>query len=137
MNLNKDFCKSITDLLDIFEENVSDSDILASKLKAQISTALIRERLKLRMNQKDFAHHIGVSQTEVSRWESGENNFTLKKIAEIACKLNMDVNFSMTNISISKQTLFPQNKIIRYSPEQHFQSKSFLTKEDKLYATIR
>lgn len=90
---------SIENLFNLFEDTISPADVLTSKMMAQISNAITRERIKMRLTQKDFANHIGVTQALVSRWEHGDYNFSIKKIAEIASKLNLDVNISMINIS--------------------------------------
>ncbi|MDO4602368.1 MAG: helix-turn-helix transcriptional regulator [Eubacteriales bacterium] len=90
----------IDSLLNLFEEYLEPSDVLLSKLMAQISTAITRERLKKHMNQSDFAKYINASQSLVSRWEQGDYNFSLKKIAEIASSLNLDVNISMYNAAL-------------------------------------
>lgn len=91
----------INDLLALFEDTLSPSDVLAAKLMAQVSTSITKERIKLHMNQQEFSKHIHASQSLISRWEHGECNFSLKKIAEIASRLNLDVNISFCNAKIS------------------------------------
>ena len=44
----------------------------------EISMAIVHERKKLGMNQTEFAKFLGVTQGMVSKWESGEYNFTLE-----------------------------------------------------------
>ena len=48
------------------------------------------------MTQAAFAEFMGVTQVMVSKWESGEYNFTVKTLSEISAKINMppDVLFS-------------------------------------------
>ena len=41
------------------------------------------------MNQKEFAHMIGHTQAEVSRWLSGTHNFTLATLAKISVALDV------------------------------------------------
>lgn len=94
---------SIDDLFSLFEESLSASDILSAKVNSQISTCITKERLKLHMNQAEFAKHIKASQSLVSRWESGDYNFSVKKIAEIASSLNLDINFSLYDISFQRE----------------------------------
>ena len=36
------------------------------------------------MTQKEFAHKMGKTEAEVSRWVGGTNNFTLRTIAKIS-----------------------------------------------------
>lgn len=118
---NSNIC-GIEDLLQLFEDTLSPSDVLISKLMAQISAAITKERLKLHMTQSEFAEYIGSSQSLVSRWEHGDYNFTIKKIAEIAVKLNLDVNIEMRNISLYQNAEkfmsklnFPKTTTIHYS----------------------
>lgn len=92
----------IEDLLALFEDTLTPADVLSSKLMSQISSAITRERLKLHMTQTEFAEHIHVKQSQVSRWEHGNYNFSLEKIAEIAAKLNLDVNISVIDMSVYK-----------------------------------
>ncbi len=93
---------NINDLLSLFENTLSPAEVLSSKLIAQVSTAITKERVKLRMTQSEFAKHINVTQSQISRWEHGNYNFSLEKISSIATKLNMDVNISFTDMSIYK-----------------------------------
>ena len=87
----------IAKLLELFEDTLSPSEVISSKLMAQISSAISKERLRLHMNQSDFAKYIGVTQSEISRWEHGNYNFSIKKISEIAAMLNLDVNIEINN----------------------------------------
>ena len=41
------------------------------------------------MSQKQFAQFMGVSQAMVSKWESGDCNFTIETIAKICDKLDL------------------------------------------------
>ncbi len=72
-------------------EKMAANDALAI-LSAEIQFA----RLDLGMNQKEFAHYMGVSQGMVSRWESGEYNFTVEVLARIAYKLHRSVESLFT-----------------------------------------
>lgn len=92
MNQNKK-C-TIDDLLSLFEDSIKTSDVLASKLMAQISAAITKERIKLNMTQTEFAGYLEVAQSQISRWEHGDYNFSIEKIADIAAKLELDVNFT-------------------------------------------
>ena len=56
--MSKKHSCGLDELFDLFEDSLSPADVLASKLMAQISTAITKERIKLRMNQHDFAEHI-------------------------------------------------------------------------------
>jgi transcriptional regulator with XRE-family HTH domain len=110
--MNKTAKCDIHDLLELFEDALSPADVLSSKLMAQVSTAITKERLKLRMTQAEFAQHIEVTQSQVSRWERGNYNFSLEKIADIASKLNLDVNISTVDMSLYKSLEAYNNEYI-------------------------
>lgn len=146
----------INDLLVLFEKSLKPEDILTAKLMAQVSTSITKERLKLRMNQKDFAQHIHASQSLVSRWEHGDYNFSIRKIAEIASSLNLDVsvNFHVpysyeSQDSIEYQEPSTFSKVVRYkskgfsnSRENHYISESHSVniipkiKEEYIHAAV-
>lgn len=100
--MSNDVRCNVNDLFDLFEEVLSASDVLSAKLMSQISAAITKERIRSHMNQKEFADLLDVSQSEISRWEHGDYNFSLKKIAQIAEKLDMDVDISFTRLSDKK-----------------------------------
>lgn len=79
----------MNDLLKLLTENISDSDLLAAYKLSEISMAITRERISRNMNQQEFAEFMGVSQGMVSKWENGDYNFTIEKLAEIASKLDI------------------------------------------------
>lgn len=147
--MSKEAKCNIDDLLDLFSEVLSASDILSSKLMAQVSTAITKERLKMRMNQKEFAGYLGVTQSEISRWEHGDYNFSLKKVAELATRLEMDVDINLTKMSIKKT--MGSESIYMYTSTQTFICPSITTpqikyceaqsysskKEDFYHASIR
>nr|WP_296085613.1 helix-turn-helix transcriptional regulator [uncultured Blautia sp.] len=95
-------CK-VDELLTLFADSITSADILAAKIMAQISTAITKERLKLRMNQARFAQHINVSQSLVEQWECGDYNFSVKELADICAILNLDMQVSFLQLHDSVQ----------------------------------
>lgn len=96
--MNNEYCKRIDELFELFEDIISPEDALAAKLMSQVSSGITRERLQLQMNQSEFSEYINVSQSQISRWEHGDYNFSLRKIAEIAAALDLDANFTFSHI---------------------------------------
>lgn len=72
-----------------------DIDIMDSALRAQISAAIVRERIARKMNQQQFARFMGKSQSTISKWESGDIIFSTRLLAEIALKLDLDVDIQL------------------------------------------
>ena len=93
----------------MFSDVLNPEDVLTSKLIAQISSAITQERINLNMNQTEFADYIDASQSLVSRWEHGNYNFSLKKLAEIAVKLNLDVNINISK-NVTESSHLQENK---------------------------
>lgn len=85
----------IADLLKAFEGYVTSADLLASRLLANISVAITKKRLDLKMNQTEFAKLLGVSQGMVSKWESENYNYTVEGLANICDKLEMDLEITI------------------------------------------
>ena len=81
--------KFMDDLLELFENTLKPSDVIEARAISQVTSAIIKERKILVLDQKQFADKLGVSQSLVSRWENGNSNFTIKSLAEIAAKLDM------------------------------------------------
>ena len=154
--MSKKHTRTIEDLFDLFSESLSPADVISAKLMSQISTAITKERMKLSMNQADFAKHIDATQSLVSRWEHGDYNFSIRKIAEIAASLNLDVNFLFCNFTEHKTSDFYSGtsygaKVIRYTRSGKTDSTKMYTgvqdtnttllkptiKEEEKYVTIR
>ena len=62
---------------------------LTAKYIAQISTAIQRQRKIKGYTQKELANKLGVSQVMVSRWENGEENFTIATLVKISTALGI------------------------------------------------
>ena len=108
--------KIIEDLLSLFSETLTPADVLSAKLMAQFSNAITSERLNLNMSQKDFAKHINATQSLISRWECGDYNFSINKIAEIAAKLDLNVDFKINKCHSSTDTSRNDNMVTTEVP---------------------
>ena len=87
--------KTINDLFELFEDCLTDEEMIASDLLAKISNRIIKERLDKQMSQVEFAKYLGVTQAMVSKWESEQYNFTIEALVKIFYKLDLklDVDF--------------------------------------------
>ena len=63
----------------------------ASELIAAIAVSVQQERRAQGLSQKDFAEKLGVSQSMVSQWESGEENFTVTTLVRISSALGLSI----------------------------------------------
>lgn len=89
------YCCDLKDLLEIFSESISTADIVSSKALSEISSAIVKCRVDSGKTQKQFAEFMGVSQGMVSKWESKDYNFSVKTLAEIATKLDLNLSIEM------------------------------------------
>ena len=115
--MSNDSCSSqlgLNDLLQLFEDNVTVSDIIASSVLGSISASIVEKRLQYNMTQKEFAEYMCVSQGMVSKWEGGDYNFTIKTLAEVAEKLDMDLVVQLVPDKKSIKVRHMQNKNVSY-----------------------
>lgn len=82
MRSNDKFVQSLVD-------SIGRKDMIEIALKAAVTSEILKCRYEKHMSQKEFAEFMGVSQAIVSKWESGETNFTIEKIAQICDKLGL------------------------------------------------
>ena len=66
-----------------------------------ISIALVEYRIKHNLNQKQLSEKLGVAQSMVSKYESGDYNISIKSLNELCGKLGFSLN---VNISIPEET---------------------------------
>lgn len=92
-------------LLSALTETMSTENLQLSVIQSDLATALIRKRSALGMTQTQFAEFLGVKQSQVSKWEKGEINFTLSKLVHIAgsLDLNLTVKLGSANPIVSNE----------------------------------
>ena len=85
----------VSALLEAMAETLSAADIVAASVKAKISSQISKWRISHQMTQAEFADFMGVTQSQVSKWENGDCNFSVEKLSDIACHLDLrlDVSF--------------------------------------------
>ncbi|HIZ83966.1 MAG TPA: helix-turn-helix transcriptional regulator [Firmicutes bacterium] len=98
---------SINKLLEEFSEFVADADIKSARILSNISVAIFKKRMEMNMSQKAFAEYMDVSQSMISKWESGTYNFTIDTLIRICSKL--DLNF---DVRIGKSEITPFRNFI-------------------------
>ncbi len=83
--------KKMNDLLSALSRDVNDEDAVLSVIQSLIASEITIRRIDEHMTQKEFAALLGVSQSTLSKWESGDTNFTLSTLVSIAHKLNLEM----------------------------------------------
>ncbi len=84
----------ISSLLETLTSNLTEADIITANILSNISFNITTHRKKLKMNQKQFAGLMGVTQGMVSKWENGDYNFTIETLINIFDKLDININIS-------------------------------------------
>ena len=87
----------IGELLGALYQEFPPYQILSDLLQAQIATAISTARIERNMNQKQFAEFMEVTQSQVSKWENGDFNFTIEKLCQIADKLDLECSVTLRN----------------------------------------
>lgn len=65
---------------------------MAAESIAQIAATIQRQRKVQGYTQQALAKKLGVTQVMVSRWENGEENFTVATLAKISSALGMELH---------------------------------------------
>lgn len=99
--------KTSNDLNRLFSQFLSPSEITAADHLAHISAMIEMWRVDHGMTQKEFAEKMGVSQAMVSKWESGDYNFTIKTLAEISTNLQISMERLFSNTYVEQQFSVP------------------------------
>lgn len=100
-------------------DDVPPERMYALKKRAQAATAIFTERKRRGLSQAEFAVLCGVTQAMVSKWESGECNFTLEKWAELTMML--DLPFDPVSVASPHCAGASQYKVI-FSRENQYRN---------------
>lgn len=78
-----------TNLLSELTADIPADELEADIVLADIAGKLSAARIKKNMSQKEFAKLLGVSQGRISKMESGNCNFSVRRLFKIAHKLSI------------------------------------------------
>jgi transcriptional regulator with XRE-family HTH domain len=67
-------------------------DVTYHSIIAEVSAYLALKRAKSKMTQEEFAKHLDISQSMLSKYENGTENLTVKTMAELLSKLNLSAD---------------------------------------------
>jgi len=79
--------------------SLGSEEMVAAKIRAEVMFALQTFRQDHRYTQKQLAEILGVTQGLVSRWENGEENFTINTLAKIARVTDMRLELKFSRVS--------------------------------------
>lgn len=128
---------SVGELIELFEDYIDEDDILSAKILSQISSAIVKYRVEHGMSQKEFAEFLDVSQAMVSKIESADYNFSIKKLVHLCNKMGLYLNVNLKNSKARIQQNNYSIKVVTYGKfvieKENF---NFTTKENKkIYST--
>ncbi|MBR1503362.1 MAG: helix-turn-helix transcriptional regulator [Prevotella sp.] len=78
-------------IMDEFRGTISPEMKMQMEMSVAIANRIYDILEEKGMSQKDLAHRLGKTETEVSRWLSGTHNLTLATICKISSALGTDV----------------------------------------------
>ncbi|MHC6202800.1 helix-turn-helix domain-containing protein [Breznakiellaceae bacterium SP9] len=70
-------------------DSLSPDEQIAAEFIAKIAVSIQTARRERGYTQKELAERIGVSQVMISRWENGDENFTVATLAKISSVLGI------------------------------------------------
>lgn len=76
--------------------NLPEDKLKFEKYSCVIGAILYLERDRRKMTVKEFAKLLHVSKCRIKRWESYRYNFSLKELARIFDKLNLEFHFEIS-----------------------------------------
>lgn len=88
-----------TNLLDMLDGEMSaaeKNDCHYYDILGDISIAMVEYRIAHQLNQKQLAELLGVSQTMVSKYESGSYNISVKALNDLCFKLGLSLSVALS-----------------------------------------
>lgn len=80
--------------VDVFSE-LSQKEKMEADLLADIAVQIHTRRMEMKMTQGEFAKFNNVTQAMVSKWESGEYNFTIETLAKVFSRIGLSFSFDI------------------------------------------
>lgn len=90
-------------------DDLSEEDRNFNRAMVEIALAIKNERIFRGLTQKEFADFLEVKQTQVSRWESGDHNFTTSTLYAICDKLNLELEINIKKPNAGKILYGPKH----------------------------
>ena len=79
------------ELLKALSKDMDPEELYISAVQAMLSAQISVRRVKAGLSQTEFAHLMGVKQSQISRWENGDSNPTIQTLSRMEYRLNMHI----------------------------------------------
>lgn len=83
---------SLSDLLNMFQESVSEEDIESAAVVGKAVAKIVRRRVELGMTYEEFAEYVGVDSKVISELECRDCKFDIERLSDIIKKLAIKEN---------------------------------------------
>lgn len=99
---NNNYAREV--LSEYISSHLSRAEIASAEIMGLVSAAIIKYRAERDWNQKEMAEFMDVSQSMISKWESGMYNFTIFALTEICEKLEISLSVALGKQRTEMQT---------------------------------
>ena len=82
---------------DLLKDDKVKKEYEALRPQYELIEQVIKARIELGLTQAELAKKIGMKQSNISRFESGEYNPSIEFLSKIATGLNKTINIQLTN----------------------------------------
>jgi DNA-binding XRE family transcriptional regulator len=82
---------------DLLKDDNVKKEYEALRPQYELIEQVIKARIELGLTQAELAKKIGMKQSNISRFESGEYNPSIEFLSKIATGLNKTINIQLTN----------------------------------------
>ena len=96
----------IYDLLSTLASNLSSEELMFVDIASDLAAQIAARRIDLGLTQAELAEKMGKKQGTISKWESGDCNFQLKTLIEIAQKLDLPLTVSFKTTKPTAEVMF-------------------------------
>lgn len=105
---------TLEDLVNALTKDMTATEIAKTALHIQIRQMIHDARLKKGLTQKELADKMGIKQSLVSRWESGDCNYTIDTLIDIADALGLSVQcpLNVEEVSIPVEPVSAKTKSV-------------------------
>jgi len=112
-----DLLRSPWNLINELADEITQEEFELDDILSEISLTLIKYRLKNNLTQKDLADKLELSQSMISKLESGDYNPSISQLWKISKKLGWTFNVTFNEETTETKIWNENNDVLNYSNE--------------------